>query len=98
MSASGYPMVMPGGALVSNTGSRLQTTQAMGGYSTRRAFTKRGTPRRIRRDGQPYAIPRMNPMNYRAARRAVTRIRGARKLLQRIERSLPRVQTRRRAA
>jgi|SRR5215831_1295435 len=53
-------------------------------------YTKRGTPRRIKRNGMPYKPPRMNPMNPRAARRAIRRIRGARKLLQRIERSLPR--------
>jgi hypothetical protein len=69
-----------------------------GGYSYRRMYNKNGTPRRIKRNGQPYAIPHMNPMNPRAARRAVVRIRGARKLLQRIERSLPRATQRRRAA
>lgn len=61
----------------------------------RRYYTKSGAPRRTRKDGQPYAVPHMNPMNVRAARRAVRRIRGARKLLQRIERSLPRATTRR---
>jgi hypothetical protein len=71
---------------------------AQSGYSWRRLYNKNGTPRRTKRNGQPYAIPHMNPMNPRAARRAVVRIRGARKLLQRIERSLPRQTTRRRAA
>lgn len=67
----------------------------------RRYYNKNGTPRRTRKDGMPYAVPRMNPMNPRAARRAIRRIRGARKLLQRIERSLPRARAaapRRRAA
>lgn len=32
---------------------------------------------------------RMNPLNGHAARRAISRIKGARKMLQRIERSLP---------
>jgi len=85
---------MPGGGGAS--GSYAPGAQQM--YGARRLFTKKGTPRRIKANGMPYAVPRMNPMNYRAARRAVTRIRGARKLLQRIERSLPRQQTRRRAA
>lgn len=40
---------------------------------------------------------RMNPMNPKAARRAIRRIKGARKMLQQIERSLPRQRTTRRA-
>jgi len=36
----------------------------------------------------------MNPLNGRAARRAIRRIRGARKMLQAIERSLPKARTR----
>lgn len=39
---------------------------------------------------------RMNPMNHRAAMRAIRRVKGARKTLQRIERQLPRQATRRR--
>lgn len=39
------------------------------------------------------AARRMNPMNVRAARRAVRRIRGAMKLLKRIERTLPKQRT-----
>lgn len=35
----------------------------------------------------------MNPLNGRAARRAIRRIKGARKMLQAIERSLPRART-----
>lgn len=73
------------------TGSWLAPSSAPTGtgYSYRRLYNKNGTPRRTKRNGEPYAIPHMNPMNPRAARRAVIRIRGARKLLQRIERSLP---------
>jgi hypothetical protein len=59
----------------------------------RKYYTKKGTPRRIKRNGQPYAQPHMNPMNPRAARRAIRRIRGARKLLQHIERSLPKARS-----
>jgi hypothetical protein len=80
------------------TGTTAVSTSPGTGYSYRRMYTKKGTPRRIKRNGQPYAIPRLNPMNPRAARRAVVRIRGARKLLQRIERSLPRATQRRRPA
>ena len=36
---------------------------------------------------------RMNPMNIRAARRAIRRIRGARRILMRIERSMPKART-----
>lgn len=57
-------------------------------------YTKKGTPRRLKRNGEPYKPPHMNPMNPRAARRAIRRIRGARKLLQRIERSLPKARAR----
>jgi hypothetical protein len=60
-----------------------------------RFYTKKGTLRRVTRNGIPYKPPRMNPMNPRAARRAIRRIRGARKLLQRIERSLPKARTHR---
>jgi hypothetical protein len=59
------------------------------GYTTSRAMTKDGRMRRIRKDGRPWSPPHMNPMNPRAARRAITRIKGARKLLHRIEASLP---------
>jgi hypothetical protein len=45
---------------------------------------------RLKKDGRPYKRYRsMNPMNVRAARRAIRRIKGARKLLQQIERQLP---------
>jgi hypothetical protein len=85
---------LPGGASPPGMGTNAATPM----WAYRRLYTKRGTPRRTRRDGMPYAVPRMNPMNVRAARRAITRIRGARKLLQRIERSLPKQTVRRRRA
>jgi len=45
---------------------------------------------RVKKDGTPYKRYRsMNPMNPRAARRAIRRIKGARKMLQQIERQLP---------
>lgn len=59
-----------------------------------RFYTKKGTLRRVTKNGVPYKPPHMNPMNPRAARRAIRRIRGARKLLQRIERSLPKARSR----
>jgi hypothetical protein len=73
-----------------STGQRLPSTFASS-YSM--YYTKKGTPRRTKANGQPYKRPSMNPMNPRAARRAIRRIRGARKLLQRIERSLPKART-----
>jgi hypothetical protein len=73
----------------------VPTSSGVPMWAYRRLYTKKGTPRRTRRDGMPYAVPRMNPMNPRAARRAIRRVRGARKLLQRIERSLPKAHTRR---
>jgi hypothetical protein len=92
-------LVAPGGGY-SGGGATGSWTPAAGTpmWAYRRLYTKKGTPRRTRRDGMPYAVPRMNPMNVRAARRAVRRIRGARKLLQRIERTLPKAHVRRRAA
>lgn len=63
-----------------------------------RFYTKKGTLRRVTKNGVPYKPPHMNPMNPRAARRAIRRIRGARKLLQRIERSLPKARTTHRSA
>jgi hypothetical protein len=40
----------------------------------------------------------MNPLNPRAARRAIRRVRGVRRIAQNIERALPKARTRRRAA
>ncbi len=45
----------------------------MNGRPDRRFFTKAGTPRRIRRDGQPWGVPTLNPANPRALRRAIRR-------------------------
>lgn len=59
------------------------------GYTSNKCMTKDGRMRRIRRDGQCWKAPSMNPMNHRAASRAITRIKSARRILQRIERSLP---------
>lgn len=91
---------LPGGGGFGGSGA----TGSFGGqtmmplWAYHRLYTKKGQPRRVKRDGTPYAAPRMNPMNVRAARRAVRRIRGARKLLQRIERSLPKQTVHRRRA
>jgi hypothetical protein len=90
------PQQYGGGGATGSWGVPAQSGVPMWAY--RRLYTKKGTPRRVRRDGMPYAVPRMNPMNANAARRAIRRIRGARKLLQRIERSLPKQTHRRRAA
>jgi hypothetical protein len=54
-------------------------------------------PRR-RADGTCYFPRRMNPLNPRAARRAIRRIKAVRRITRDIERSLPKAATRRRAA
>lgn len=53
---------------------------------------------RRRADGSLYYPRRMNPLNPRAARRAIRRIKAVRRITRDIERSLPKVTTRRRAA
>jgi hypothetical protein len=62
---------------------------SVGGGGGGTCMTKDGRPRRVRRDGKCYKRPSMNPLNPRAARRAITRIKGARKILQAIEREMP---------
>jgi len=68
-------------AIVAAGGSRVN----QGGYVI--VYNADGSVAKI------YKRRRMNPMNARAARRAIRRIKGARKLLQRIERSLPKART-----
>ena len=51
---------------------------------------------RRRADGSLYYPRRMNPLNPRAARRAIRRIKAVRRITRDIERSLPKVTTRRR--
>lgn len=53
---------------------------------------------RHRADGTCYFPRRMNPLNPRAARRAIRRIKAVRRITRDIERSLPKATTRRRAA
>ena len=94
ISGGAMPVLAPGG--FGGSGSSMSWGPGQSPIALyRRFYNKNGTLRRIRKNGMPYAIPRMNPMNPRAARRAIRRIRGARKLLQRIERSLPKAHTRR---
>ncbi|MGH7177138.1 MAG: hypothetical protein ACREJC_07155 [Tepidisphaeraceae bacterium] len=50
---------------------------------------------RHRANGTCYFPRRMNPLNPRAARRAIRRIKAVRRITRDIERSLPRVATRR---
>jgi hypothetical protein len=55
-------------------------------------FDGNGWP--LKANGKPYKRYRsMNPLNGRAARRAIRRIKGARKMLQQIERQLPKQRT-----
>lgn len=57
-------------------------------------FDANGWP--LKANGKPYKRYRsMNPLNGRAARRAIRRIRGARKMLMQIERSMPKARTHR---
>lgn len=54
-----------------------------------------GTAVLMGRDGQPKKKRRrMNPMNVKAARRAIRRVKAARKMLQEIERQLPKAKSR----
>lgn len=53
---------------------------------------------RYRADGSCYFPRRMNPLNPRAARRAIRRIKAVRRITRDIERSLPKAASRRRAA
>lgn len=43
------------------------------GIYNRREYTKDGRPRRLRKDGQPWGIPSMDPGNTKAMRRAIRR-------------------------
>ena len=101
------PQASPGGGLAYQGGVSLQAGGGQGlriGGSTQLSLgggggggrggacvKKDGTPRRIRRDGKCYKRPSMNPLNPSAARRAIRRIDGARRMLRSIERQLPRV-------
>lgn len=64
-------------------------------------FTPQGCPPgyHLAKDGSGRCVKnrRMNPMNPRAAKRAIRRIKAARKMLQQIERQLPKQRTTRRA-
>jgi len=71
--------LLPGGA----------TGYQVGGGGGGSCMKKDGTPRRVRQDGKCWKRPSMNVGNARAARRAITRIKGVRKMLQAIEREMP---------
>lgn len=55
----------------------------LSGYYNRREYTKKGTPRRRRRDGQPYGIPTMDAGNTKALMRATRRANSFVKLARR---------------
>lgn len=77
---SGFPTITPlagGGPTITLTPEGEKMVA-----QTRRQFGDRAHRRR-----------HINPMNLKAARRAISRIRGAHKLLERIERSLPHVRS-----
>jgi hypothetical protein len=75
------------------TGSWLTPTSttarpAAGARNPAGGYDANGWP--LKANGHPYKRYRsMNPLNGRAARRAIRRIKGARKMLQQIERQLP---------
>lgn len=92
--ATGYWDMAPIGA---TPGTGLQSgTGAMCGPKVLRSGKVRYP--RFRADGTCYFPRRMNPLNPRAARRAIRRIKAVRRITRDIERSLPKVSTRRRAA
>lgn len=73
------------------TGSWL-TTPGHGKRPPAGGFDATGWP--LKANGKPYKHYRsMNPLNGKAARRAIRRIKGARKMLQQIERQLPKART-----
>lgn len=88
----GLPPV-PGVNVVPTPGFRGVVQRAIPGgatgYTASACMTKDGRPRRIRKDGKCYKRPTMNPLNPRAARRSIARIKGARRILQAIEREMP---------
>lgn len=91
------PTTTPGGAIDLLTPDFL--VPPTGGSCTPRVL-RSGKVRypRHRADGTCYFPRRMNPLNPRAARRAIRRIKAVRRITRDIERSLPKVSTRRRAA
>lgn len=104
LTRSAPPQASPGGGLAyqggmslavgGGQGLRLAGSSALslgggGGGGGGSCMTKDGRPRRIRRDGKCWKRPSMNPLNPSAARRAIRRIDGARRMLRSIERQLP---------
>jgi len=85
--------------IASNSGFTWSASGPMNslGFTAGTTTTRRRTPR-MRADGTVYYPRRMNPLNARAARRAIRRIKAVRKITRDIERSLPKVQTRSRRA
>lgn len=99
------PAARPGGAPLSFGGGGMPVIRSpgVGGFVSRmlpggstgyevggRSCTKKdGSPRRMKANGQCWKRPSMNVGNARAARRAITRIKGVRKMLQSIEREMP---------
>lgn len=82
----------PGTSVVPVSG-RVSPLGTVGMCPTDIVYTKAGQPRRYRlKKGGGctwHKRPTMNVMNPRAASHAIARLKGARKLLQRIERSMP---------
>jgi len=85
--------------VASNSGFTWSSSGPMSslGFTATSSSSRRRTPR-MRADGTVYYPRRMNPLNARAARRAIRRIKAVRKITRDIERSLPKVQTRSRRA
>jgi hypothetical protein len=78
------PAVKAVGSAVVRNAPTIGAVAAVGGLVYDMAGNVIGRQRKRRR---------MNPMNARAARRAIRRIKGARKMLQQIERQLPKQRT-----
>lgn len=81
------PSLIGGAAIGAGAAAVTAFTDAKGkGY----AIDDRGRCRRLNACGEMVPVPRrINPLNGKAARRAIRRIKGARKMLQSIERQLP---------
>lgn len=89
------PQAGPGG-VIPTPGFRGGLQRALpggaSGYTTGKCVTKDGRPRRIKQNGDCWKRPAMNAANPRAARRAIARLKGTRKLLRSIEAAMPKVQ------
>lgn len=101
--APSAPQAVPGGGLrisgpsistpIGSFAGPVLSLGGGGGGGGGSCVTKDGRPRRVRRDGKCWKRPAMNVLNPSAARRAIRRIDGARRMLRSIERQLPKTKS-----